>query len=281
MDNFSIDAYKPKEIALRIEQVSISKSTIDPLRVFALSLLAGAFIALAAVFYTIVIHDSSMSPGITRLLGGLVFSLGLILVVVAGAELFTGNNLLVMACVDRKITFKQLMINWNVVFFGNLVGSLGVVALIYLSDHWLISNGAVGAKAILLANSKVNMSFMVAFSRGILCNSLVCMAIWMCFACHSVTDKILAIIFPITGFVAMGFEHSVANMYFIPAGMVAQTNPDILKLVDPSVNLSNLNASGFIQNLIPVTLGNIVGGSIFVGLIYWFIYLRGENKISS
>ena len=274
MDNFSVDAYKPKEIARRIEEVSISKSAIDPLRVLALSILAGAFISFAAVFYTIVIHESSMSPGITRLLGGLVFSLGLILVVVAGAELFTGNNLLVMACVDHKITFKQLMLNWSVVFFGNLVGSLGVVVLIYLSDHWLISNGAVGAKAVMIANSKVNMSFMVAFSRGILCNSLVCMAIWMCFACHSVTDKILAIIFPITGFVAMGFEHSVANMFFIPAGIVAQTNPEIMKLVDASVNLSNLNTAGFIQNLIPVTLGNIVGGSVFVGLIYWFIYLR-------
>ena len=141
MDNFNIDAYKPKEIAVRIEQISISKSTTDPLRVFALSLLAGAFIALAAVFYTIVIHESNLSLGITRLMGGFVFSLGLILVIVAGAELFTGNNLLVMAFVDHKITLKQLMINWSVVFIGNLIGSLGVVLLIFLSDHWLISGG--------------------------------------------------------------------------------------------------------------------------------------------
>lgn len=274
MDNFNIDAYRPKEIANRIEQISISKSTTDPIKVFALSLLAGAFIAFAAVFYTIVIHQSNMSPGITRLIGGLVFSLGLILVIVAGAELFTGNNLLVMAFVNRKISFKQLMINWSVVFFGNLVGSLGMVLLIYLSDHWLISGGGVGANAVMIANSKVNMSFMVAFSRGILCNSLVCIAVWMCFACHTVTDKILAIIFPITGFVAMGFEHSVANMYFIPAGIVAQTNPDIMEIVKDSVDLSNLTTSGFINNLLPVTLGNIVGGSVFVGLIYWFIYLR-------
>lgn len=274
MENFSVDAYKPKEIADRIEQISVSKSAVDPLRVFALSLLAGAFIAFAAVFYTIVIHESTMSPGITRLLGGLVFSLGLILVLVAGAELFTGNNLLVMACVDKKISVKQLMINWVVVFFGNLIGSLGVVFLIYLSDHWLISGGAVGAKAVMIANSKVNLSFMVAFSRGILCNALVCMAVWMCFACHSVTDKILAILFPITGFVAMGFEHSVANMYFIPAGIIAQMNPDIMQVVGSSADLSNLNISGFIDNLLPVTLGNVVGGSFFVGIIYWFIYLR-------
>jgi formate transporter len=274
MEKFSVDAYKPKEIANRIEQISISKSTIDPLRVFALSLLAGAFIAFAAVFYTIIIYDSMMSDGITRLLGGLVFCLGLILVVVAGAELFTGNNLLVMACVDKKITFKQLMMNWIIVFFGNLIGSLGVVFLIYLSDQWLISGGALGAKVVMIANSKVNLSFLVAFARGILCNALVCMAIWMCFACHTVTDKVLAILFPITGFVAMGFEHSVANMYFIPAGIMAQMNPDIVKTVGSSVDLSHLNIYGFMDNLLPVTLGNIVGGSFFVGIIYWFIYLR-------
>lgn len=274
MDKFSVDAYRPKEIAQRIELISISKSTVDPLRVFTLALLAGAFISFAAVFYTVVIHESTMSPGITRLLGGLVFCLGLVLVIVAGAELFTGNNLLVMACVNHKITVKQLMINWIVVFFGNLVGSLGIVILIYLSDHWLISGGAVGAKAVMIANSKVNLSFMVAFSRGILCNALVCMAVWMCFACHSVTDKILAILFPITGFVAMGFEHSVANMYFIPAGIVAQMNPDIMQIVGSSADVSHLDVSGFITNLLPVTLGNIIGGSFFVGIIYWFIYLR-------
>lgn len=274
MDNFSVDAYKPKEIALRIEQVSISKSVLEPSRIFALALLAGAFIALAGVFYTLVIHDSNMSHGITRLMGGLVFSLGLVLVIVAGAELFTGNNLLVMACVDQKITFKQLMLNWGIVFIGNLVGSLAIVVLIYFSDHWLINGGGVGVKAIMIANTKVNLSFMVAFSRGILCNILVCLTVWMCFACHSVADKILVIILPITGFVAMGFEHSVANMFFIPAGIIAQTNPDIMQMMSPSVDLSHLNISGFMGNLLPVTLGNIVGGSLFVGLTYWFIYLR-------
>ncbi|MCK4843270.1 MAG: formate/nitrite transporter family protein [Methylococcales bacterium] len=272
MDKFSVDAYQPKEIAARIEQVSISKSTSDPFRVFALALLAGAFIAFAAVFYIITVHDSTLSAGFTRLIGGLVFCLGLVLVIVAGAELFTGNNLLVMACVDKKISFKQLMINWIIVFTGNLIGSLGVVFLIYLSDQWLINGGAVGAKTIMIANSKVNLSFMVAFSRGILCNALVCLAVWLCFACHSVTDKILAIIFPITGFVAMGFEHSVANMYFIPAGYLAQLNPEITQLI--TADLSNLNLTGFLFNLLVVTLGNIVGGSFFVGMIYWFIYLK-------
>jgi len=272
MDKFSVDAYKPNEIAARIEQVSISKSTLDPFRVFALALLAGAFIAFAAVLYIMTIHDSTLSVGFTRLIGGLVFCLGLVLVIVAGAELFTGNNLLVMAFVDNKISFKQLMTNWFIVFIGNLCGSLGVVLFIYLSEHWLINGGAVGAKTVLIANSKVNLSFMVAFSRGILCNALVCLAVWLCFACHSVTDKILAILFPITGFVAMGFEHSVANMYFIPAGYIAHFNQEIMQLV--STDISNLNAGGFLFNLFAVTLGNIIGGSFFVGMIYWFIYLR-------
>jgi formate/nitrite transporter len=273
MENFNVDAYKPKEIADRIEQVSVSKSTTDSSRIFVLALLAGAFIAFAAVFFTMVTHNSTLDPGITRTLGGLAFCLGLILVVVAGAELFTGNNLLVMAYVDKKISLKQLAINWALVFVGNLVGSLGLVALIYFSDHWLISNGAVGAKAVLIANDKVKLGFMAAFTRGILCNTLVCLAVWLCFACHSVTDKILAIIFPITAFVAMGFEHSVANMYFIPAGIVAQLEPKVMQAVG-NVDLSQLNWMGFMGNLIPVTLGNIVGGSFFVGMVYWFIYLR-------
>jgi formate/nitrite transporter FocA (FNT family) len=241
MKNFNIEAYTPKEIAARIEKSAISKSSINPGKVFMLALLAGAFIAFGAALYTTVIHNSTMSPGITRLLGGLVFCLGLILVVVAGAELFTGNNLLVMAYVDMKITLKQLLLNWLIVFIGNFIGSLG---------------------------------FMQALTRGILCNALVCLAVWLCFAGHNVTDKILAIIFPITAFVAMGFEHSVANMYFIPAGMLAQMNPNIMQSVGASVDVSNLNIVGFMYNMLPVTLGNIIGGSVFVGLVYWFIYLR-------
>ena len=275
MENFSNDAYKPKEIAERIEQISVSKSATDLSKVFVLALLAGAFIAFASVFYTVVVHNSTMSPGITRLVGGLSFCLGLILVVIAGAELFTGNNLLIMAYVDKKITLKQMVANWGAVFIGHLIGSLGVVFLIYLSDEWLMTGGAVGAKAILIANEKVNLSFTAAFARGILCNALVCLAVWLCFACHSVTDKILAIIFPVTAFVAMGFEHSVANMYFIPAGIIAQYNPEIMKVVG-TVDLSHLNFMGFMANLLPVTLGNIAGGSVFVGMVYWFIYLKRE-----
>lgn len=276
MDNFSVDAYTPKEIATRIEKAGISKSTNDPLRIFALAILAGAFIALGAVFYTTVTFDSDGVPaGLMRLLGGLVFSLGLILVVVAGAELFTGNNLIVMAYVDGKVSFYQLMKNWLLVYIGNFMGALGILLLVYLSNHWSTEGGAIGAKAILIANTKVNLSWIEAFSRGILCNILVCLAVWLCFAGRSVVDKVMAIIFPITAFVAMGFEHSVANMYFIPAGIVAMQQADLVTLVGGSVDLTNMTLSGFlITNLLPVTLGNILGGSIFVALFYWFIYLR-------
>lgn len=277
MENFSIDAYTPKEIAARIEKAAVSKSVLQASKVFVLALLAGAFIAFGAAFYTITVYNSTMSPGITRLLGGLVFCLGLTLVVVAGAELFTGNNLLVMAYVDKKITLQQLAANWLIVFTGNFIGALGVVFLVYLSGHWLMDGGAVGAKAVLIANAKVKIDFLQALARGILCNALVCLAVWLCFAGRNVTDKILAILFPITAFVAMGFEHSVANMYFIPAGILAQYDATVLQAAQAGGNaldLSDLNIWGMFKNLIPVTLGNIIGGSIFVGLVYWFIYLR-------
>lgn len=279
MENFSIDAYKPKEIARRLDQACISKSVTDPIRVFVLAILAGAFIALGAAFFTLVTHDpGNMNPGVLRLLGGLVFSLGLILVVVAGAELFTGNNLLVMACVDKKITLKQLLQNWMIVYLGNFVGSVGMAVLMFFSGLWESSGGMLGEKVILIANGKVNLEITEAISRGILCNILVCLAVWLCFAGHSVADKILAIIFPITAFVAMGFEHSIANMYFIPAGMMALQQVELATSLSenyPNINLENLTLSGmFLKNLLPVTLGNMIGGGIFVGLVYWFIYLR-------
>lgn len=276
MENFSVDAYKPKEIAQRIDQACISKSLTDPLRVFVLAVLAGAFIAFGAAFYTVVTyHSGGINPGVLRLMGGLVFSLGLILVIVAGAELFTGNNLLVMAYVDKKITLKQLVKNWSIVFFGNLVGALGLAVLMYLSGLWF---GDVGEKVLLIANAKVNLSVTEAISRGILCNILVCLAVWLCFAGHTVTDKILAIVFPISAFVALGFEHSVANMYFIPAGLLAKYQPELLASMaetNPNITFDHLTLYGFlVKNLLPVTFGNIIGGSVFVGLVYWFVYLR-------
>lgn len=281
MDQFSVDAYTPQQIAARVQQVGVVKSTGDPLQVFALAVLAGAFIAFGAAFFTVVTYDTGhLAGGLLRLLGGLVFCLGLILVVVAGAELFTGNNLIVMAFVDGQVTLAQLLKNWMIVYLGNFIGAMGILLMIYFSGHWQIADGAVGSKAIAIANSKVNLSWLEAFFRGILCNVLVCLALWLCFAGRTVVDKVLAILFPISAFVAMGFEHSVANMYFIPAGLLASQDSALLQSLLP-ISLDNLTVSGFVwNNLLPVTLGNMLGGGFFVGLVYWFIYLR-KNKESS
>ncbi len=279
METFEIDAYAPAQMATRVEKAGITKGNLDFLSTFILAMVAGAFIAFGAVFFTYVIHDSVLSVGLTKLLGGLVFCLGLILVIVAGAELFTGNSLLVMAYVSRKITLEQLLRNWAIVFVGNLVGALAVVFLIFLSGQWTAGESAVGVKSLMIANGKVNLTLWQALSRGILCNILVCLAVWLCFSGRSVTDKILAIIFPITAFVALGFEHSIANMYFIPAGLLVKQIPGMLDAAQAALggapDLSKLTISGFlIHNLLPVTLGNIIGGGFFVGAIYWFVYLR-------
>jgi formate transporter len=275
MSEISVDAYSPKEIAARIENAGVIKSAGEPLRILALAILAGAFIAFGALLFTIVTYDSgNIAAGLMRLIGGLSFCLGLVLVVVAGAELFTGNILIVMAYVDGKVSFSHLMQNWIIVYIGNFLGAIGIVVLIYLSGHWMIDSGAVGLKVVEIANAKVNLTWMEAFTRGVLCNILVCLAIWLCFAGHTVVDKVVAVLFPITAFVALGFEHSVANMYFIPAGLLAKQYPDLSNAVS-GMDLEQLTTAGFfLNNLLPVTLGNIVGGSVFVALFYWFIYLR-------
>lgn len=279
MDPFSIDAYRPEEIANRIRKVGVTKSNGDPCRVLVLSLLAGAFVAFGAALFTILTYDpSEVASVVLRLIGGLAFCVGPILLVLAGAELFTGNNLIVMAYVDGQVTLKQLLSNWSLVYIGNFIGALGIMLLICFTGQWHISDGAVGAHAVMLADAKVNLTWMEAFSRGILCNILICMAIWLCYAGRSVTDKVLAVVFPITTFVALGFEHSVANMFFIPAGIIAQTD-DLIAAAMTVPASEHLTVSGFlVKNLIPVTLGNIVGGSVFVGVFYWFIYLREPKK---
>lgn len=268
------DAYMPAEMAKRAEASAIRKGNRSFTDSFFLAIQAGSFIAFAAAFFTLAIHDSSLGVGLTKLIGGLAFSLGLVLVVIAGADLFTGDTLMVMACFSGKITWRQMLRSWVFVLFGNLAGSLAIVLLIQLSGHWLGNSGAIGAKALAIANAKVNLTFVQAFTSGMLCNTLVCLAIWLCFSCRSVADKILAIIFPITAFVAMGFEHSVANMYFIPAGLLLKKNPEIVGLLN-GMDLSNLTVSGFLfNNLVPVVIGNMVGGAIFIGSVYWILYLR-------
>lgn len=273
-----LDALLPEEMAERAENVGVKKANLDFWAMFVLAVLAGAFIGLGAEFCTLVITDSGLGFGMNKLLGGLVFSLGLILVVIAGAELFTGNNLIIMAWVNGKLTLGRLMRNWVIVYFGNLVGSVITVLLMYLKKQWAFSSYHVGATALNIANSKVNLSFSEGLARGILCNALVCLAVWLCLSGRSVADKILAIVFPITAFVASGFEHSIANMYFIPMGIVLKGEAEVLEAAGKVPNdLVHLSLGGFLGNLIPVTIGNIFGGGFMVAVVYWFIYLRPQQ----
>ena len=245
------------------------------LRLFALAVLAGAFIGLGAEFSTLVITDCRLGFGLSKLLAGLVFSLGLLLVGIAGAELFTGNNLIMMAWVSGKLTLGQVMRNWIIVYFGNLAGSLLTVWLVYLTRQWAFADYHVGATALEIATVKVNLTFSEALSRGVLCNALVCLAVWLCLSGRSVTDRILAIVFPITAFVASGFEHSVANMYFIPMGLLLKGEAQVVATAGrTAADLANLNVQGLVWNLIPVTTGNIFGGGFMVAVVYWFIYRR-------
>ncbi|MBI5144304.1 MAG: formate/nitrite transporter family protein [Candidatus Omnitrophica bacterium] len=280
--SIKVDAYSPTEIAARVETIGVGKANLNFLAKFTLAMLAGVFIAFGAVLFTLVVHDSKLSFGLTQLIGGLSFCLGLILVVVAGAELFTGNNLLVMAYVSKKITLRQIVENWVIVYFGNFIGAISMVLWIYLTRQWAMNNNLVGAKALLIANAKVGLPFLVAFSRGVLCNALVCLAVWLCMSGRSTTDKILSILFPITAFVALGFEHSVANMYFIPIGLLLKNNTAVLEaaasMAGKAVDVSGLTVESLlVKNLLPVTIGNIIGGGVLVGLVYWFVYLRSKK----
>ncbi len=277
-DPSMFDAYAPAAIAERIETIGLSKARMGLIPMLTLAVLAGSFISFGAMLYSLVMTNSDLGLGIGRLVGGLSFCLGLILVVVGGAELFTGNVLIVMGWAQRKVSTRALGQNWVLVYMGNLVGALGMALMANWSGFMHLGGDAVGATAIKIAAGKVNLPFDVAFIRGVLCNALVCLAIWLCFAARSVTDKILAIIFPITAFVALGFEHSIANMYFIPIGILAAADPGYVDVAGLSEGaLNNLGVSGFIGNLIPVTLGNIVGGGVFVALSYYFVYRRGKK----
>jgi formate/nitrite transporter len=280
-----LDAYSPSQIASRIDAVALVKAKYSTAQTFWMGINAGVYIALGAQFATLVISDSTLHFGLNSIIAGIVFSLGLILVVVGGAELFTGNCLIIIGYADKKVTGKEVLDNWSISFIGNLIGSLIVVFFMYQSHQWEFFNDMVGAKALLIANKKVNLSFEVAFARGVLCNSMVCLAVWLCFSARNVADKIISLVFPVAGFIASGFEHCVANMYFIPMGVVLKKNPEVLaaaeKMAGKTLNLSQLTWKGFvIDNQIPVILGNVVGGVILVGIMFWFVYLRPKINIS-
>jgi len=262
---FGSDAYAPKEIAAKVETVGVAKAHMATLPLVMLGLLAGAFIGLGCLLFVIVKSDASLSFAISQLLSGFVFCLGLILVIIAGAELFTGNNLLAMAWADGQITTREVLRNWLWVCAANFVGTTGLALLVYLSGHTHMNVGAIGATVLKIALTKQNLVWHEAFFRGVLCNVLVCMAVWMAMAGRSVIDRVIAIIFPITAFVAAGFEHSIANMYFMQLGLIIQ-------YFEPATSSSALTVAGMFDNLAPVILGNLVGGSVFVGLVYHLIY---------
>ena len=294
MTEIRIDSLLPAEMATRAEYLGVRKAEMPAFTMFMLAVLAGAFISLGAIFSTTVaaggmtvtavdgtvVYTSGLPYGVTRLLTGLVFCLGLILVVVGGAELFTGNNLIVMAWASGKVTGRALLRNWLIVYSGNFVGSISTAVMMFFTKQYSFGSDSVGITALKIAVSKCELGFLQAVVLGVLCNALVCLAVWLTFSARTTLDKIAAIIFPITAFVAAGFEHSVANMYFIPyALLVKGFDPDYMSRVTDKVpHLESLTWEAFfINNLIPVTIGNIIGGAVLVAAVYWVVFLRTKR----
>ncbi len=266
----------PAEICKSFVGVAQAKATTKMKTLIPLGILAGAYIALGAIMFTIITNDLAgfIGDGLTRMIGGISFSLGLILVVLGGAELFTGNNMIMTGYLEKKVSGKQLLNNWFWVYLFNFVGSLLVVFLFYYSGIWKANGGAIGVRAVNIAAAKASLPWVEALFRGIFCNWLVCLAVWLANAGRDVIGKILAIMIPIAAFVAAGFEHSVANMYFIPMGLALANQETLSTLLDPAVIQGLTVKAFFMNNLIPVTIGNIIGGAGFVAATYWGAYLR-------
>ena len=267
MGIYGFEAFAPAEIIARVETIGVAKARLPIGSMLMLSVLAGAFIGMGALYFVLVRSDPTLGFAARQLLGGAAFSLGLLMVVVAGAELFTGNNLLVMAWAANKITTHELLRNWVIVFCGNFIGATGLACLVVLSNHPALNEGAVAMQYVRIAAAKTALPFIPAFFSAVLCNSLVCIAIWMAIAGRSVVDRAVAILFPISAFVAAGFEHSVANMYLIPMAM-------LIEATTAADAAATIRWSGFLANMVPVVLGNIVGGSILVGIVFHVIYRR-------
>lgn len=272
------DCRTPATIADTLTRTVCRQKTRESiLRLTVLGFFAGVYIGFGAQLATMVTHDLAgvIGVGVAKLISGAVFSVGLMLVVIAGAELFTGNNLILLSVLDRQVRIQKLLRNWGIVYFANLVGSLLLVLLMYESGLWKTNGALVGAKALLIANAKVNLTFLEAFTRGILCNWLVCLALWIAVSARAVVGKVFAILFPIMAFVASGFEHSVANMFFIPMGLVLKGQATVVSTAGLTGALSNLTIGKMIiRNLVPVTIGNIIGGAFFVATLYWIVYIR-------
>jgi formate transporter len=276
MPIFNLQAYSPAEIEEAVEKVGVKKANLPFLASFMLAIVAGGGVGFGALYYTIVASDPTLGFAAVRVVGGLVFTLGLVLVLVGGAELFTGNNLIVMAWASGKVSTRTMLRNWTIVYLGNFVGALGLIVLVFYSHHLDMNDGRIGMSVLSTAAGKIRPDMLTLFCKGILCNVLVCAAVWLAYAGRSVTDKILAVMLPISAFIAAGFEHCVANMYFLPlAWLLVQTGH-----APANFDASLITLPGILHNLVPVTLGNIVGGAGFVGAIYWAIYRAtfGESR---
>jgi len=281
----NIDSLVPRDMAHRAEEIGIAKVNMDFFSMSGLSVLAGSFIALGAIFATVALTGTTSIPwGWGRTIAGIVFSLGLILVVVGGAELFTGNNLVVMAWSDRRFSTLKLLRSWVIVYIGNFFGAISTAMIVFLSKQYMFNAGNVGVTALNIGLSKVNFDFIQAMMLGMLCNALVCLAVWLCISARTTLEKISAIIFPIAAFVASGFEHCIANMYFIPMALFIKELAPSSFWQTTGLNPANYNDLSwhafFVHNLIPVTIGNIIGGVVLVGIVYWLVYLR-KNKVDT
>lgn len=278
----SLDPLLPAQTASKAEAIGVAKARMSTAPMFMLAILAGAFIALAAALSTTAVTGAGdvLPYGMVRLIAGITFSLGLILVVLGGAELFTGNNLITVAWASRHISTAAVLRNWTIVWTGNLVGAVATAVLIVIAGQYLFGGGGVGQTALSIAAAKVDLDPMRAFTLAILCNGLVCLAVWLTYSARTTVDKVVVIVPPIAAFVALGFEHSVANMYFIPVAMLIRAFAPESFWMEISANADDyamLDMGGLVGNLIPVTLGNIVGGTILVGAIYWLVHLRGKQ----
>jgi formate/nitrite transporter len=279
----TLDALLPSEIAKAAERIGVEKTRLETARLLTLAVLAGAFIAFGAMCSTIAASGVDEAPyGLVRLVSGAVFSLGLILVVVGGAELFTGNNLTVMAWAGGKLRTAELLRAWTLVYVGNFVGALATAVLVYLSGLHEQGGGAVGAAALRTLEAKGTVAFLPALVKGVLANVLVCLAVWLSYGAHSTTDKILAIVPPVTAFVAAGFEHSIANMYLIPYGLLIEdwADSEFWSAIGRGADaVSAIGWDALWRNLLPVTIGNVIGGGVLVGAVYWFVYLRRPQDL--
>jgi formate transporter len=281
----TFDELLPAEMATKAQQIGIKKAHLDFLSTLALAVLAGAFIALGCIFFTISQTGTGIPWGIGRVIGGFTFSLGLILVIVGGAELFTGNNLIIMAWASRQLSTWRVLRNWGIVYIGNLFGAIATAVFVFWSQHYEMNHGAVGVTALNIGLAKVNLGFTQAIILGILCNAMVCMAVWLTYSARTTFGRIAAIIFPISGFVAAGFEHCVANMYFIPYAIFIKCGASAAFWQNIGTTAAAYEKLSwgpfFLNNLLPVTIGNMIGGVIFVALVYWVIYLRNKQALSS